>query len=283
MRGYRVKNEANTLSRLQNCEKDILKEILTICTKHSLRVYMIYGTLLGAIRHEGFIPWDDDMDIAMPREDYDLFKKYAKEELPDNLQIRDVTDNVHNGCMFMKVHNINTAAIHSYTKDKDRYTGVYVDIFPLDGCPEELSKREKHMKKVHMWMKLNHKLRFGFNRARSWKGKVAYLFVLPLKKILPFDFFYKKFEREVNKYRFDEEKLCVADWLDPYEHRFMNTSDFEIVVEKPFEDILVPVPSGYVSVLETLYGDWKQLPPEEQRQGAHNFVIVDLEKSYLEY
>lgn len=283
MRHYNVNNEMSVTSKLQNCEKEILIDILRICEKHQLRVYMMYGTLLGAVRHGGFIPWDDDLDVAMPRVDYDLFKEYAKKELPDNIKIRDATDNVHNGCWFMKIHNVNTAAVHAYTKDKDRYTGVFVDIFPLDGCPEEESERNKHVRKVHLWMKLNHKLRFGFDRAHSWKGKIAYLFMIPLKKVLPYDFFYKKYEKEVKKYKFDEEKLCVADWFSSLEHRFMKTSDFRTAEQKSFEDIFVPVPMGYINVLETLYGNWKKLPPEEKRVGTHDFVILDFEKSYLDY
>lgn len=272
-----------TLLKLQLFEKEILQEILKICQNHNLRVFAIYGTLLGAIRHGDFIPWDDDVDVAMPRKDYNLFKEYAREELPENFKIRDATDNVHNGCVFMKVHNIKTAAIHGYTKDKDRYTGIYVDIFPLDGCPEEKNKRKRHVKKVHKWMILNHKLRFGYDRAHSFKGKIAYMFMLPLKLILPFDYFYQRYEKEVQKYLFDNEKWCVADWYEPNEYRYMMTKNFLDISMKSFGDLQVPVPQGYIEVLENQYGDWEKLPKVEDRVGLHNFKVVDFNKSYLEY
>ena len=117
---------------LQLAELDILKEFKRICEEHNLRYFAIGGTCLGAVRHQGFIPWDDDIDVAMPYEDYVRFIEIAKPGLRKPYELFDPVDHEVCGCTFLKMHNSNTAFIEkvreAYT---DSYFGVFIDIINL--------------------------------------------------------------------------------------------------------------------------------------------------------
>ena len=140
----------------------IFESVDSICKKNNIRYYAIGGTCLGAVRHNGFIPWDDDLDIAMPREDYDKFIQIAEHELPSNLRLFGVDNIEHYECLFIKVHDINTTLIHRDYKDYvERYAGVYIDIMPLDGIAENKLLRKVNFMQMNILMKLNVNHRFG--------------------------------------------------------------------------------------------------------------------------
>lgn len=120
------------LKKLHKEEIEILDEFVRICNKYNLNYFLIGGTLLGAVRHSGYIPWDDDLDIAMPRKDYELFLKLASKELKENFILDYYTTNKNYCLAFAKIRNNKTEFIENFSQTLPGYKGIWLDIFPLD-------------------------------------------------------------------------------------------------------------------------------------------------------
>ena len=123
------------LRQLQLCELEILDEFVRICEKHCLQYYLVGGTLLGAVRHQGFIPWDDDVDVAMPREDYDRFAEISAGELKPQYFYQCPETDPHYFLTYAKIRKNGTEVYEERFKDARFHKGVFIDIFPLDFCP----------------------------------------------------------------------------------------------------------------------------------------------------
>ena len=122
------------LNELKKSELEIFKSFLTVCEKLNVKYYLVEGTLLGAVRHKGFIPWDDDIDVGMLREDYELFIEKATEFLPENLFLQTYITDTEYSHGFAKIRNSQTTFIESNVRDCKINHGIYIDIFPLDNC-----------------------------------------------------------------------------------------------------------------------------------------------------
>lgn len=123
------------LRQLQLCELEILDEFVRVCEEHGLQYYLVGGTLLGAVRHQGFIPWDDDIDVAMPREDYDKFAKIAVRELAAQYFYQCPETDPYYFLTYAKIRKNGTEVYEERFKDARFHKGVFIDIFPLDFCP----------------------------------------------------------------------------------------------------------------------------------------------------
>lgn len=134
------KYEDSDLKKLQKCEIEILDKIVEICDKHNLQYFLVGGTCLGAVRHSGFIPWDDDIDVSMPREDYNKFLKYAFNEIGDDYFLDYYLTNKYNHFGFLKVRKNNTTFVTDGSKVKKDHDGFYIDIFPIDYNNNRYSK-----------------------------------------------------------------------------------------------------------------------------------------------
>ena len=253
----------------------IFKVFAAICEKHGLRYYAAYGTALGAIRHHGFIPWDDDFDVAMPRSDYDRFMVIAKGELPRGLKYCDW-------------HNTKELTPHTYAKiqvaDKDAGRvveqklnrnlphGVYIDIFPLDGAPRSRLMRSVWLLKFRAFIAV-YRTFGGTWTSRRLKSVVGHAVGVMLNKLL----FHAQARTELAKYFDGLVRSCVFGngvggcVFGPYgvlrdvipveaygEPRFVS-----------FEDTSIAVPSDCDAYLRNIYGDYMVLPPIEKRFSSH--------------
>ena len=264
------------LDRLRAIEFDIFKEFISICQRLGLRYYIIGGTLLGAVRHKGFIPWDDDIDIGMLRCDYEVFLKEAPELLPDNLflQVHESDSAYTNG--YAKIRNSNTAFIQRYYETVKMHHGIFIDIFPLDDY-----SMEDHRKFQFQKFALNERILMDVvpTGDRPLKGKL----VRPYAKLR-----YPTIEAAYAT----REKLFHSKTQQPYIANHCGAwGEKEIIPAEwyaegtilEFEGLQVMAPKEYDKWLTQVYGDYMQLPPEEKRVTHHDTVVIDTENSYLNY
>lgn len=254
--------KAITLDELRSVQLDLLQKTADFCEKNGLRYFLCGGTLIGAIRHKGFIPWDDDIDIAMPRPDYDQFVKTFNQ--PNNYyQVVNLDTNPDYAYSFAKVYD-NRTIMNELHYPGDTF-GVYIDVFPADGVNEVTQ-----IKKIMLLHKfLNTKKANYYHRTFSKKiiNTFGKLLLLPFSahKIAEW------MDNEARKYAFGSVPMAgvIANPLGIGE--MVDKSVFDSDIYQEFEGRKFRVPIGYDTWLRSIYGDYMQLPPEEHRVTHHTF------------
>ena len=252
---------------------DILEEIKKVCERHNLRYFAAYGTLLGAIRHKGFIPWDDDMDLWMPREDYDVFKEVAGTELPQRYFMQTaLTDPEYTGDIIKIRDSLSTATVSWMLLPRCRVNmGIWVDIFPLDGACDTDFEAEVILARKWWYRYLQY---LAFRRTnRTVKAWLWHVFVRIVISIIGL----KRLNKLQNKlnYRcpFVGSEFCTTlSNLFEYNHFNCPTKAFNEYIEVPYEYTRIRVPKDYEMVLKALYDDWHVIV-----KGGAVHEIIDLE------
>lgn len=272
------------LRDLQMCEYGILKEIKRICEKHHITYYLSSGTLLGAVRHEGFIPWDDDIDVEMPYPDYVRFLEIAQTELGDGyfVQNSSTEDTFH--ALFTKVMKNGTTMYGEFDVGLPGHHGVWVDVFPLIyiGGKADLSFKRFLVRTSNYLTMDSHRFDRDTKWIRSRSNSIVFAFVKMLRK-LPFSA-RKRISKHLARtlFRGRKEKARMAHvWQSiTYVHP---ASVFDGVPKMlRFEDDVFSCPFDPEEYLRNAYGDFMKLPPEDQRNGGHGNIVVDLEHSWDE-
>ena len=260
--------EITEIRELQEIELDILVYIDKVCREHGLKYFLAYGTLLGAIRHKGFIPWDDDIDILMPREDYEEFCTLLSHE-KGRYRLLEWKRNKGYIYAFAKVVDTKTCLKEKAVVLKSRL-GVYVDVFPYDGWKgKKQVARADFLGRIHNWKIRGFKsMRHNENR---WKNIPRY-FLWILLKALSQKNLLRLTERNARSLASAKPNrygafCCGADT----EKCVFQREDVEKCIEAPFEGHLFYIPEGYDHLLKNTYGDYMQLPPEDQRVSGHDY------------
>lgn len=246
---------------------DILKYVHDICEKYGLKYFLDAGTLLGAVRHKGFIPWDDDMDIGMLREDYEKFIEIAKKELPDKLflQTFETDDKYDIYQVPCKIRYNGTILIEKgIAENSEMHNGVYIDIFPYDSLP-----KSNFIYKLQRMLSYN--VLKSFIRIReipenlNFKNKVTHAFYKVMVKIFPYKR-RKKFFDFLVKWN-DVNSPFMGYGLDTVWSEYIYKKEDYFELEKlEFEGNYFYGPKNYDAILKQLYGDYMKLPKEEDRQ-----------------
>ena len=268
------------MTQLQKVQLEILVEFIRICEELNLTYYLVCGSALGAAKYKGFIPWDDDMDIALPRNDYEVFCKEAQSRLPSHLFLQNNRTDPAYPMIFSKIRNSNTTYIEKSMRDRDMNHGVYIDVFPLDGYPEKEElmheiEREKY--------RFNLSLLCCLSVKRTWKTR---LLVFAQKLFLLHKYpsrFVNRLERIITQYPTSDSKLWCnhGNWQGKLEYAPREQYGEGIFTE--FEGLKVRIPEKYDEYLTQKYGDWRADLPPEQQVGHHYYEVCDLEKPYTEY
>ena len=262
------------IKELQRAELDILKEIILICERHNLTWFAIGGTLLGAVRHNGFIPWDDDIDIGLPRKDYEKLLQYAEKELPESYQV--IRSAGKYRFLFAKIHNKNTTFIEQQCKGKPSwYKGVFVDITPFDGVPNNRFLQKIYYPLVRTLSVIYNGRRFGKGQGKSLATR--------LTNLLPSGAIYGLWDTVVRSTKFEKCKKACFTWSARNRKLTFETALFGDLIWHEFEDTKIPIPRNYHSYLVTHYGDYMQLPPVSQQNCHNDQGIVDLNRPFTEY
>lgn len=266
-----------SLDEIKNIEAQILKDFADFCQSNNLKYYLGYGTLLGAARHKGFIPWDDDVDVLMPRADYNKFIKLTGyNPIKPNLETRFYRDCAHpNIYPFAKVIDINTI-VYEKGKAKKNISGLWIDIFPLDGYPEKQEEADLLFKK-HLEVRHAYDLAITnpFYVRQNLLKKCIKVFIVPFMKLYGISNFCKQIDSIGQTYSFDDcQKVTDFTWPDN-SHTWIFKNELEPSTELEFEGNLYKVPGNYKAYLTRIYGDYMQLPPESERI-PHGFLAFKL-------
>lgn len=260
---------------LQHQLLSIYKEIETICVKHNLTVMLAYGSVLGAVRHGGFIPWDDDMDLFMPRRDYDLFIHEYASELPPYLKVYAPNSANKPIARFAKVVNTESKFIMADVDDLDDLSqGIFVDIFPLDSIGRNplLNRMNRYLSMFLMYMgssvdyyeKDNAKYRQLM--AYSSATRFNYWFRYCLGFLGSFLSFQKWMNMIDNFCKNSKDTGFLDDLVGVYKWQPVPNNVFLPPVQGQFEGVNVFLPHNAVRHLENSYHDWKRIPPVEERE-----------------
>lgn len=269
------------MNDLQNRELEILKEFDRVCKKNNLNYTISSGTMLGAVRHKGFIPWDDDIDVMMPTKDYKRFCKVAPKELGDKFFWQtSYTD--HWYAAFGKLRMNGTTAIEKDMEHCNFHQGIWIDVFPVVGVPDN-EKIIKLMNKAYRLRCILTKDCFYAEIFRSrpvlFRTIKALLFLtLPIRR-----FICKILECFIFKDRPDSEYFCdILPGGNIYKK--FETKDIRKYTALQFEDGFFSTAAGYDNMLKFLYGDYMTPPPVEKRNGGeHVITIVDVDNDYHKY
>lgn len=249
------------------------------CEKHGLLYYMCGGCCIGSLRNKGFIPWDDDVDVFMPREDYEKLKKLwvDTEEYSIQYPTRDlVTEN-----QFVTINANNTTFIKTYQMNLDINHGLVLDVLPIDGCPTGIRRKFQKMWALLYSLFVVGKAPTNHGKLVTFGGKVL-LAIFKSKGIR-----YKMWrlcERKMSKYPISDCKYITELCSGPrYMQNEYPKEYFESAIRVDFEGYKMPIPVGYDGYLKMAFGDYMTLPPEDKRKCHHEFEVMDMENSYKIY
>lgn len=249
-----------SLRKLQLLELKILLEFKRICEEHHIQYFLMGGTLLGAVRHQGFIPWDDDIDIGMIRSEYVKFLTICNDELSEEYFLQTFESDNTYGNTFAKLRLNGTEYPEIKNKDVLYHKGIFIDIFPFDNIPANSLLRKIHLFKL-MALTQMCGIKYDYITKPSTLGrKLSYIGLRGLSKVFSKIQVIKMRENLFQKYNTRHTKFCINGSLYYYPSNI-----FDQFSELEFEGIKFPVPAGYTTYLECAYGDYMQLPPEHKR------------------
>lgn len=273
------------MKRVWAIQLDLLDELLRVCNKYSLKIWVDGGTLLGTVRHQGYIPWDDDIDLIMLRKDYDRLIKVAGKEFrsPYFFQCA-YTENVPYPRGHAQLRKDGTTAILPGDINRSYHQGIFIDIFVLDTLPSNEKIKNYKLKRIALYRNLlSAYYQQGIWRP-SIKATLHRLLNLLYCKTHHFVSTYRKFEQSLNmKSKENSEWLCNLGLLNDriqIESKKMRAEWYDNTLYLPFENLIVPVPKEYDKVLTQLYGDY--MTPKQAPSYHGGFMTLDAGKGYQE-
>lgn len=268
----------DVLERIQKEGLCVLKEFIRICDKYNIQYFVVYGTNIGVVRHKGIIPWDDDIDVGMVRDEYEKFLKVAPKEIKNNFGIAAPEYGE-------KYYSLTTKFFKKGTRfatlcDHGKFNiGIYIDIFVFDFLAEDKKERVKQIRIANLLRKLYvlYNVNFFSNEMYEKEELVKRILLAGahyLLKILPITnkMICKLWKK--NAMKFHGKSGMVTQFSSTMtEESILSIEETKQLIEMPYEDIMVKVPQNYDRILRAVYGDYMQLPPPEKRQNHYPYIL----------
>lgn len=271
------------LERLHNTQLDMLTDINDFCDRNDIKYFVHYGCMIGAVRHKGFIPWDDDIDLSMIRSDYNRFIELARKDAAFSERYEVLApDCAGYPLTFAKVSKRGTKLMTDEMMEAGLSWGINLDIFPLDAVPQDQAEFRRRARKAWVIVKLLYLYYFAHPHipGKGMKRKVlemlcwaahGVMHILPIFKPEKLQAVYLK-----NCAAKENENSVYADYcttLKPATHTF-SYDDIYPTIDMPFEDTTIRMPNQYDHILRKIYGDYMQMPPVEKRRN-HAPEVLD--------
>ena len=258
-------------------ELDLLLQFDRVCKKYGLKYFLIGGSLLGAIRHGGFIPWDDDIDVGMLREDYDRFIE-LNDEFKNQYFLQTPYTDPEYAYSYAKLRNTNTTCINKMFMYQNYKMGIFIDIFPYENWDAE--NGEETYNQIHklaienstyMRLKNPHLDKVNQERVNQWCG------------MNPLDV-YERIQTLASKYKNVETKyVSKVVFTFFYGQETYPKEYFDKIKLVPFEGFNIPIPVEYDKILTKFFGNYMEFPPIEKRDGGHGGAVFDADIAYKDY
>lgn len=272
------------LSAVHGADLAILKEIDRICRKHKIQYLMDSGTLLGAVRHKGFIPWDDDADVAFTRENYEKFKTVVRDELPEGMEFLE-PDQMQGGKAFFdftpRILYLNSKT-HEDGPEMDFYDGklnhIYVDLFIQDRLPDNklAAGWTKLVQTVIYGLAMGHRYHLDYSKY-SLVNKLCVGALALIGKCIPMNLIWKMQHAVAVKDRNrDTDQYYYSNYAPDYFYVTVRRHWVDQVVDLPFENMKLMAPAGWHQILAWLYGDYMTPPPEDKQVPTHSSMEIEV-------
>ena len=264
-----MKYAPEDLKRLHEVQVEILSEVIRVCKENEITYFAVYGTALGAIRHDGFIPWDDDIDLGMLRDDYERFLQIAPKQLKNGYVLQHFSVEPNAPAYFAKVRKNGTLFVEENFQHIKMHHGIFVDIIPFDRVPEDENERKKYNAYARLlnilyvsksvWTTAKHVIPVWYKRYLVNFCRILFhIILIPVQKKFLFD----KLDQALRKCN-NSNTCMISDrgGITPA----CRIEDYLPVIKQPFETTEIAVPNNYDKILRANYGDYMKLPAESSR------------------
>ncbi|MGI6070501.1 MAG: LicD family protein [Blautia sp.] len=264
--------EPETLRRLQKVQTEILRDFISLCDKYDLDYFMLGGSGIGTVRHQGFIPWDDDIDVAMPRRHYEVLINAVEQEMGDKYQILTPLKDERYACNVTHMQKKGTKFVPEASRNLKCDLCIDIDIFPMDHLPEDKKARKRQLRKTWFLSKLLYLCGTPdpILPLEGWKRPFAAAicrlthYGLKLLKVSP-KTIYEKLLAEETRYNHERSRYLCPLEVTMADHAYISKQEMYPLRRMAFEGLEVYMPNQYDTYLKRLFGDYMTLPPREKR------------------
>lgn len=279
--GYTVTTK---LKKIWAVELDLLNELLRVCEKHDIKLIVFGGTLLGAVRHKGFIPWDDDLDVALTRENFDKLCRIAPEEFKHPYFLQTALSDRKYFFAYARLRNSETTCVISGHGTPDYNNGIYIDVYVLEGYTD--SKIKWHFQRWLQLVAVKFMTLYYQNKRRdNTLREMVFRMPRPFLRMLRYERLMRFYNNVIGLYTKTCSRIGLRDEMSEQAERYWIYKDeMNDLVDLTYENLRVPAPRKYTSVLSRIYGDYQQFPPQQERGAWHEGALTfEPDMPYVEY